>query len=137
MIAAVEAVVLMLMSISAVRIYRQGNTGELAHVIHRDGILFYIYLLVVDVTNLAFTVAMPLEWVTALTGQEIVLYSVLTCRIILNIRGVAHQSIYPELHTSIFELSTIQFISVGNEHLQEYELEDAINIITCNSQAHE
>jgi len=129
MIAAVEAVVLMLMSISAVRIYRQGTAGELAHVIHRDGILFYIYLLVVDVTNLAFTVAMPLEWVTTLTGLEIVLYSVLTCRIILNIRGVAHHSIYPELHTSFFKPeSTVQFISIDNEHPQEYELEDVTNI---------
>jgi len=124
------------MSISAVRIYRHGSAGELVHIIHRDGILFYIYLLVVDVTNLAFTVAMPLEWVNTLIGLQIALYSVLTCRIILNIRGAAHQSIYPELHTSIFELSTIQFI--GNQHFQEYELEDVTNITTStNGQAHE
>jgi len=62
---------------------------------------------------------------------------VLTCRIILNIRGVSHQSIHPELHTSIFEPSRIQFISVGNEHLQEYELEDVTNITATNGQAHE
>jgi len=132
--AAVEAVVLILMSISAFRIYQQGSTGELAHVIHRDGILFYLYLLVVVVTNLAFTVAMPVEWVATLISLQIALYSVLTCRIILNIRGVAHQSIRPELHTSILELSRIQFISVGNQ--QEYELENVTNIIT-NGQAHE
>jgi len=81
---------------------------------------------VVDVTNLAFTVAMPLEWVNTLISLQIALYSVLTCRILLNIRGVAHQSIYPELHTSILELSTIQFIS--NQDFQEYELKDVTNI---------
>jgi len=87
---------------------------------------------VVDVANLAFTVAMPVEWVNNLTSLEIVLYSVLTCRIILNIRAVALLPIYPELHTSIFGLSTLQFNSVDNQHPQEHGLEDVTNITTTS-----
>jgi len=44
-VALVEAVVLFLMLISAFRLYREGSQSELTDVIHRDGIIFYVYLL--------------------------------------------------------------------------------------------
>jgi len=41
----VDTIVLLLIVTSALRAYKTGGHGELSHVIHRDGVLFYVYLL--------------------------------------------------------------------------------------------
>jgi len=96
----IEAVVLTLMVISAFRAYRLGIIGKLSHVIHRDGILFYIYLLCLTIGNLVATIVLPIDLMAFLTPLHSVLYAVLTTRIVLNIRAVSNQSMQTELHTS-------------------------------------
>jgi len=102
----VEAIVLVLMAISAVRSYRMGWTSELSHVVHRDGIMFYIYLLCISVTNVATMMTVPYEFklTPLLFPLEDVLYSVFASRIILTIRDVGNRNVMEtELHTSYHE----------------------------------
>jgi len=101
----VEAIILGLMTISAFRLYRHGNSSELSHVIHRDGIQFYVCLLLITAGNVGMIVAAPPELVTALTPMEAVLYSVFTCRVILSIRDVSNRG-KTELHTTYHDSLT-------------------------------
>lgn len=107
---AVEAIVLSLMVISALKSYRMGGVGELSHIVHRDGILFYVVLLGLSAANVALPMASTMNMndaMTLLTPLEEVLYSVLTCRIILNIRDQSDRSIRNELHTAYIETSMV------------------------------
>jgi len=112
-----EGSVLVLMLISAFRSYRAGAMGELSRIIHRDGILFYVVLLGITAANVGFgfsgigsiansNIASNVEFATAstttvlLTPLEEVLYSVLTTRIVFNIRDRDNQGrLHTELHT--------------------------------------
>jgi len=85
----VEGVVLLLMAISAFRSYKAGNTSELSNVIHRDGILFYVYLLALSVTS---AITIRLANYDMLILPQTVLYSILTTRIILNIRVISQKT---------------------------------------------
>jgi len=97
----VEAVVLTLMIISAFRSYRLGNVGKLSHIIYRDGVLFYIYLLCLPIANLAATLALPVELMSLLIPLQDMLYAVFTTRVVLNIREeTTKQGPQTELHTS-------------------------------------
>jgi len=82
----VEAVVLSLTLISAFRLYRQGNKSELSDVIHKDGIMFYIYLLILTAANMINAIVLPMDLIMVLTPIQNMMYSVLTSRIFLNIR---------------------------------------------------
>jgi len=112
-----EGIVLVLMLISAFRLYRAGAMGELSRITHRDGILFYVILLGITAANvgigytrsgIAFNASKGSFLQFSLTGAttilltplEGVLYSVLTTRIVLNIRDWDNQSgLNTELHT--------------------------------------
>lgn len=102
--AVVEAIVLVLMIISASRFYRHGRHTELVNVVHVDGILFYIYLLALNAMNLGFVFAMPPDLMISMSPIEISMYAVLTCRIVLNIRAVDNNGIQSDLHTTFHEL---------------------------------
>jgi len=97
--AIVEAIVLALMAVSAVRSYRRGSNGELSHIIHRDGIQLYIYLLLISVTNVVIMKALPFEDTVLLAFLQQMIYPVLTARIVLNIRDVGSRGLQTELHT--------------------------------------
>jgi len=102
-LAIVEAIVFTLMAISAFRLYRQGTNGKLSHVIHRDGIMFYVYLLLISATNVILMRILPFDQSIVLSFTEDVLYPVLTTRIVLNIRAVGSKGAQTELHTSCHE----------------------------------
>jgi len=87
-IGSVEIVVLALMSISAFRAYRSGNNNHLSNVIHRDGILFYIYLLF---ANMVVMLVLPRDLQTLLAPLQGTFYSVFASRIILNIRTASQR----------------------------------------------
>jgi len=98
-----EAVVLVLMTISAVRSYRSGNISELSNVIHRDGILFYIYLLAVGTANVAMTKSASVNIMTLLSPLMDIMYPVFTLRIVLSIRAVGSRGLSNELHSGYHE----------------------------------
>jgi len=119
--AAVEFTVLTLMVISAFRLYKRGGSGELVEVIHRDGILFYVYLFALKSFNLVFMYTTPADLMTAMIPLDISLYAVFTCRIVLNIRAVNHHSVNSDLHTTFHDLprSTMQFSPGDDDSLEE------------------
>lgn len=116
-----EATALILMTISAFRSYRQGNFGEFSQVLHRDGIFFYVVLLCISIVNVvlppsfASTVDRSSAF-TALTPLEVVLYSVLTTRIMLNIRDESHRGVVQtELHTEYHQSLMVFAVPVRNK----------------------
>lgn len=88
---AMESLVLVLMIISAIQTYRKGGVNQLSVVIHRDGILFYMYLLVASVANVIFFTApsVPLDLHVSFVPLCSAFYAGLTSRVVLNIREVA------------------------------------------------
>lgn len=111
----IEAIALGFMVVSAYRSYRAGSAGELVRVIHRDGILYYIYLLIIGLANVIVTIALPVTGINLLTGLEDVLFSVLTTRIVLNIREVASRELQMELHAAYTE--PVAAIPLRDRHL--------------------
>jgi len=114
----VQALVLTLMVISAFRFYNQGYSTKLTFVIHRDGIVFYVFLLLLTGANIALTLAAPFEFRTLLVPIEGILYSALTTRILLNIRSVGSCGHETELHTSYID-ARLDRTPLGVESLQD------------------
>jgi len=105
----VDAIVLALVVASASKAFRNGDTSKLMKVVHRDGILFYVYLLVFSVGNVIVINVLPSELWAMLGSLEGVLYSVFSSRIILNIREAAHHG--ASSHDNEIELHTHQELS--------------------------
>lgn len=85
-----EFLVLFFTAISAIRTFRKGGIGNrLSQIIHRDGILFYLYLLVGSIMNVIFLIVSPLDLHFSFVPVCMALYSSLTTRVLLNIREVA------------------------------------------------
>jgi len=116
----VETIVLILMIISAIRLYRHGYTSELSQMIHRDGIFFYVILLAITIGNIVisfFHQRLNGTVNTAmLTPLEEVLYSVLTCRIVMNIRDAGSRSTSNGAQTELHTTYQMEFAHPGSKH---------------------
>jgi len=99
-LACADSVVCFLMVLSAFKTYKTGSSSELSAVIHRDGILFYIYLLAFTIMNIIIMSFLPTDMRDIMTPVCCSMYSLLTSRIMLNIRGAARRNsaIPTELH---------------------------------------
>jgi len=86
--AIVEFSALVLMAISAYKAYKVGDRNHLSTVIHRDGIIYYLFLLMASITNVTVMSAAPMDLMFMMIPVCGALYQVLTCRIVLNIRSV-------------------------------------------------
>jgi len=95
---AVNTVVLAPVIISAFRSYRRGNVSVLSRVIHRDGVLSYMYLLCITAGNLIATTILPVDMMTLLIPLLDIHYAVLTTRVVLNIREASNRGGQTELH---------------------------------------
>jgi len=95
-----EGVVLVLMIISAVKTYHK-HTPDLINVVHRDGIRFYLYIFCATLANVLVTLLLPIDFVGIGSDIEVVLHSILTCRLMIGIRE-AGQS-----YGDSFELSEV------------------------------
>jgi len=87
----VELIVLAFMGASAWRSYYLGDAYELSNVVHRDGILYYVYLLCFSLANIFVMALLPTDLQILLPPLQGVLYSILTCRICINIRRVGRR----------------------------------------------
>jgi len=65
---------------------RGGGRHALYKAIYRDGLLYYIWLLVFSVGNIAAIILLPRANAAHLAGLHVVIHSLLTSRLILNIR---------------------------------------------------
>jgi len=84
-----EGVALTLMVIFAYRTSRDGTNTPLVKIICRDGLIFYIYLFCLSSINIALTLALDDGFVAMVSPVQSAVHSVLTTRIILNIRRAA------------------------------------------------
>lgn len=102
MLVVMEFFVCVLTAWSAVLSSKTGTTNRLSAIIHRDGILFYLYLLVGSVANVIFFTApvIPPELHVAFVPICLALYTNLTSRVVLNIREVAREgfAVETQLH---------------------------------------
>ncbi|KIJ97955.1 hypothetical protein K443DRAFT_9528 [Laccaria amethystina LaAM-08-1] len=89
-----EVVILVLMIIPGIASYRLGGNVGLYHVIYRDGIIMYIYLVV----NVVVVCAFYREYFAVISSVERVLHSLLTSRVVLHIREYMkrHQPSYTD-----------------------------------------
>jgi len=119
--AVVEAAILILMAISAYWSYKWGNSDELSHIVYRDGIQLYIYLLLISVGNVAIMKALPFEDTVTLSFIQEIMYPVLTTRIVLNIRDAAgtRRGFQTELHDTYAE--ALEFASASCQYGDDAE----------------
>lgn len=90
MLVVMESLVLIFTAASAIKTAKAGSFNHLSSIIHRDGIIFYMYLLVGSIANVIFFTSAPLDLHVAFVPQCMALYAGLTSRVVLNIREVAH-----------------------------------------------
>jgi len=98
LVAFVDAVVVTLMLIRAFLTYKQGSSSKLSNAIHRDSIAFYVIFLFSTIINVGATTVLKIDLLILPQG---VLQSVLTSRIILNIRDSSGQGEVTELHAEL------------------------------------
>lgn len=84
-----EGVTLVLMAIFAYRTFREGYNLPFVKLLYRDGLIFYVYLFCLTATNIALVVALDIPFVAMMSPVQSAIHSVLTARIILNIREMA------------------------------------------------
>lgn len=96
---ATSSIILTLMGISAFQSYRLGNNNELSYVIHRDGIMFYFYLLCLTATDMAVKFAAPPDMNYLMDPLLGALYPVFVSRIVFNIRQAGNRVSETEVHT--------------------------------------
>ncbi|KAF9449495.1 hypothetical protein P691DRAFT_703153 [Macrolepiota fuliginosa MF-IS2] len=81
-----DAGILILIVIQTLRTFRSWGNVPLTRVICQDGIAYFAYLFLLSFANIIIIMKLPREFVHLLTMIERVVHSVLTCRIILQIR---------------------------------------------------
>ncbi|EJD38830.1 hypothetical protein AURDEDRAFT_172150 [Auricularia subglabra TFB-10046 SS5] len=84
-ISAFEFVIVSMTVAKGVEHFRSSSSTLLAS-LYRDGILYYIFLFVVSLANMIFVLSAPAEYIVLLAELQRALHSILTCRIILNLR---------------------------------------------------
>jgi len=90
-LSALQLIVLSLMCVAAFKAYKLGSVNELSRTIHRDGIMIYVYLLLITIANVTCMYALPTALAIMMAPLQAVLYSVLTCRIVFKIRSVGRK----------------------------------------------
>jgi len=105
----VEGVVLVLMIISATKAYHK-HTSNLMHVVYRDGIRFYLYIFCATLANVLITLLLPADFITVGSDIEIVIHSILACRLMIGIRE-ATKSYASGCKSETFEVSEVYCIN--------------------------
>lgn len=98
-----EGITVILMAIFAYRTSRDGDNTPFVKLIYRDGLIFYVYILCVTSINIALTLTLDGAFVALISPVQTAIHSVLTTRIILNIREAASHRLYDhsfDLHLS-------------------------------------
>jgi len=100
-----ESIVCILLARQALSAYHLGGMSQLAWVIYRDGLMYYIYLMVTFVGVVASIIILPFDMVRFLSGPAHVLHVLLTARVLLHAREQATKSTIHEISSSFFTQS--------------------------------
>lgn len=82
-----EAAILVLMVIPGISAYRIAGDTALHTVVYRDGVLIYIYLFALSTINVIVSISLPHIYLDILWSVERCLHSMLTSRVLLDIRA--------------------------------------------------
>ncbi|KAF9000847.1 hypothetical protein BDQ17DRAFT_1542986, partial [Cyathus striatus] len=85
LILAYDTVMMLLLLPPAYNAFRSGGRSTLANVVIRDGIIYYIYLFIATLVNMVLVLNLTPDYFALLATFARVIYSALSCRIILNI----------------------------------------------------
>ncbi|KAF9014550.1 hypothetical protein BDZ89DRAFT_1076533 [Hymenopellis radicata] len=90
-----EGVMLLLMSVRAYSEFRDVHapTPQLLAGILKDGILYYLYLFVLSVINVVVIRVLHHDYTNLFSFFERVIHTILTCRVIVNIRSQARKDV--------------------------------------------
>ncbi|THU97253.1 hypothetical protein K435DRAFT_69297 [Dendrothele bispora CBS 962.96] len=77
---------LILMVIAAVSFYRMGGRRSFFNAVYRDGLLYYVYMFALSVTNFILILKLPPDMAIMLTTLVRGVHSMLTSRLVLQIR---------------------------------------------------
>ncbi|TFK32625.1 hypothetical protein BDQ12DRAFT_479687 [Crucibulum laeve] len=84
-----EAIILILMIIPGIAAYRLGGDSALYKTVYRDGVLYYLCLFVLSLTNVIVIQILPSAYINLFSSFERVIHSIVTSRVILHIRDHA------------------------------------------------
>ncbi|KIM76667.1 hypothetical protein PILCRDRAFT_826071 [Piloderma croceum F 1598] len=106
-----EACILLLMSVKAYQTVRNGPISGLVRLVHVDGILYYIVLFGLAVANMVVLLTLPEEYGNLLAFLQPIMHSVLTGRMLLQLRGYERRNIHGDGVTEFLGVCTpIQFM---------------------------
>lgn len=88
---AFETLVLALTLLKGIQSLRRRNSPLMVS-LYRDGILFYIYLFVVSVSNVVVLLTAPPEYTNLLSALQRALHSIVSARLLLNLREASLRS---------------------------------------------
>jgi len=122
LITSFETLVLILTLTSFIPFYREKKT-QLIQVLFRDGIMNYVYLCALSVCNVVVLLTAPHGYSTLLSALQRVLHSVLSARVLLNLRKAAAQSVIvdPCLPSTILSAGTVEDRTLGDIQFSESE----------------
>ncbi|KAF8996795.1 hypothetical protein BDQ17DRAFT_903816 [Cyathus striatus] len=83
-----DIVIMILMLVPAVNAFKWNGTSQLTRVMYRDGIIYYIFLIILSLSNVLTGLAFSPDYITivVLTGR--VVRASLACRVVVHLREV-------------------------------------------------
>jgi len=119
--------VLTIIQFRAIKAYRR-HPSVFVRTLYRDGVLFYLYLLIISLTYLIVLLRAPKELANLLFSTHRVVHSLLSSRLLLNLRAATLRTVEGTgIVTNMFasryidQLGTLRFAGEGTE---ESELSD-------------
>lgn len=85
---AFEFVIVLMTVVKGVEHFRKSSSNLISS-LYRDGILYFIYLFSISLTNLVFVYATPAEYIVLLAQLQRAFHAILSCRIILHLRAAS------------------------------------------------
>ncbi|KAF9260181.1 hypothetical protein L218DRAFT_617087 [Marasmius fiardii PR-910] len=118
-----DTCILVMMLIPGMTAYRRGGRSELFNTLYRDGVKYYVLIVLISITNVVVAVALPTDLILVLTSFERIFHSLLTSHAALHIRQVATRNDPDET----LRLSQIQF------RVPESENGVGRSLVSCHS----
>ncbi|KJA25093.1 hypothetical protein HYPSUDRAFT_38053 [Hypholoma sublateritium FD-334 SS-4] len=80
-----DAVMFCLMAIPTYKLYRSGSSSRFIRIVHRDGVVYYLYLFVLSLANIIITLTFPSDLILVFSLMSRIIHAVLACRVVLHI----------------------------------------------------
>ncbi|PFH45090.1 hypothetical protein AMATHDRAFT_200831 [Amanita thiersii Skay4041] len=96
-----DAIMCGLLGIQAISAYRYGGTTRLARIVYGEGVMYYLYLMVLSITATVLILQLPPGFLRLTAGPSQVIHYSLTARVILHVRDQANRGEFVDYSFSI------------------------------------